>query len=211
MVVTLNGQVLGDVRWNGRFAHRAVFEFPSALLHAGDNTVELYLPADLPGVANDYVLLNYLRLSYRKRFVAEQGRAFFAGGSGSEFEVAGFAPGDVLGADVSDRAAPRWVRGISVPGGVARFNDSVTRTGGRYVLAGSGALAAPDRIDRNAPSSWHDAGNRADCIAITHLSLLAGVDPLADHRSSLGLSTAAADEDVLRAWVLLGDPATRLR
>ncbi|MBI4617490.1 MAG: hypothetical protein HY720_28015 [Planctomycetes bacterium] len=193
VLVLLSGHALGEMVWDGRHAVRHSFEFPSNLLLAGENEVELRLPVDLPGVPNDMVFVNYLRLSYRRLFAAVGDETSFRSDQAGEFDVGGFESDRVIGLDVSDLGASRLLRGIQMEGGRVRFNDTVARGGGRYILAGSRALRSPFALERNCPSNWHDPANRADWIAVAHPGLLAGVEALADLRRSQGLVVALAD------------------
>ncbi|MBI4614480.1 MAG: hypothetical protein HY720_12785, partial [Planctomycetes bacterium] len=193
VVVRLNGDVLGEAVWGGREAFVASFDFPSTLLAAGANELELRLPCDLPGVPSDYVFLNYLRLAHRERFVAESDEIGFLGETPGEYELSGFLSERVLGLETSDPAAPRFLRGTMVDAGVVRMNDLAGGAGSRYYFAGEGAVLAPSLVERNGPSAWNDPSASADWIAIAHPSLREGVEPLADFRRSQGLSTAVAD------------------
>ncbi|MBI4616409.1 MAG: hypothetical protein HY720_22550 [Planctomycetes bacterium] len=193
VLVSVNGALVGELMWDGRQAHRATFEIPSGLLSAGDNAVELRLPADLPEVANDYVFVNYFSLAYRRLLVARADAVSFPGEGPGEYAATGFAPGPVYGLDATDPSFPRWLRGMELAGGTVRWNDRAAGSGALYHLAGEGALLSPLAIETNAPSDWRTQANRADRIAIAHPTLVSGVQTLADFRASQGLATAVVD------------------
>jgi hypothetical protein len=163
---------------------------------AGANTVELDLPADT-GASYDLVYPNYTRLSYRRVFGAASDAASFSGNAPGEYAVPGFTGTTVTVLDVSDPANARLHSGAEERGGVARFNDSAVRSGGRYELVGPTGFLVPFAIERNRPSSWHAATNRADWLAVSHPSFLGAggveIERLANRRRADGLVPATID------------------
>ncbi len=195
VVVSVNGRAVGEVRWDGRFAARASFDVPSAFLVAGDNAVELLVPADVPGVPYDVAYANYLRLTCRERLVAEGGRLeWLAPDGGGTWEATGFADArSVLGLETGDPDAPRVLAGMSAGAGTVRLGDAGGARPRRFRLVELAALRAPVRLERNAPSNLHDGRTGATWLAIAPAFLLPGVARLADHRAAEGHATLAVD------------------
>ncbi len=190
LIVSVGGQTVGEARWDGPRAHCAAFEFPSTLLAAGDNVVELRLPGDLAGVSVDSVILNYARLAYRARPAAEVDRLAIDVGTARTVEATGFGPGRVVAVDRTDALRPRWLAGIAADAGTVRFRMPGADAAS-ILVAGEGALRSPLAIEPNAPSALHEIS--ADWIAIAPALLADGVAPLADLRASEGLRTAVVD------------------
>ncbi|MBI4617489.1 MAG: hypothetical protein HY720_28010 [Planctomycetes bacterium] len=191
-VVSVNGNAVGELSWDGRTAVSRTFEFPSSSLLAGENAIQIHLPGDLAGVPYDYAMVNFLELAYRRRFVAGEDRLSFPGEGAASYEATGFVSAQVVAVDLSDPVAPRFLRGLDVAGGTVRFHDA-RPAGGKYLLAGRESLAPVESLERNSPSSWRDPSHGADWIAIAHSSLIAGASRLADYRRSAGLATAVID------------------
>ncbi len=193
VVVSIGGHVVGETTWDGRSSHVARIEFPSPALSSDGATIELRAPADRPGVAYDSILLNFLRLEYRRDFSARSGVSEMVVEARGLLRAPGFGAGPVEVLELGDPARPRSVRGFSARGGTL----SMRVDPGRYLAVEDSAVRSVRAIRPNRPSSWHDGSQGADWIAVAHASLLEGVAPLADHRTAEGLRTAVADvEDV---------------
>lgn len=114
--LALNGRTVGDMVWDGATVVSTTLRFPANWLAAGQNTVELSLPGELPGVTLDRVYLDWLALTYRQSTEQVQERVeFTATGQGAtDLRVGRFAGGDVVAYDVTDPAAPQRLVGLVV-------------------------------------------------------------------------------------------------
>ena len=119
MRVSLNGQVLGNVAWDGPTVVEQQIEFPASVLRNGLNTVTLVVPGGLPGVPWERAYLDWIDITYRQvpRVVSDRLAFRIEGSERREFEVNGFEGQHVVAYDVSDPVAPVQLVNLQISSG----------------------------------------------------------------------------------------------
>ena len=117
--VALNGQVLGNVAWDGRTVVEQQIEFPASVLRNGLNTVTLVVPGGLPGVPWERAYLDWIDITYRQvpRVVSDRLAFQIDGSERREFEINGFEGQHVVAYDVSDPVAPIQLVNLQISSG----------------------------------------------------------------------------------------------
>ncbi len=189
--VKVNGIEVGGLRFAGLDHEVAEFSITEGLLREGENTVTLQrMNGDM-----DISLVDYLRLNYSRTYHADNDRLQFT--LKGHAQVTGFKVPNVVLLDITD------------PNSVSLYNPKTEKAedGYRFSLQSSdprtflaltepGAVS-PSSITRNRPSNWKSHIEGADFVIMTHRDFGKSVEPLAELRSSQGLSVAVVDvEDV---------------
>jgi len=191
--VAWNGNHVATAEWNGTRPYRLdIPDLQAADLVRGQNVLELSVPRRRPEGASetliDVSMLNWIEISYpRDNWVGEQahltlvapapagrlrskpGRELVAYGSGGSrsVAVATATPGESV---------------FTLPPGESS-----------WVVAASQALQAPAAVVFDQPSYLRDPQQQVDYIMITHRTLLAAIEPLADLHRSRGLEVEVVD------------------
>ncbi len=190
-----NGTVVSEDRWDGQTAFVASGEVPVAEL--GDTVrVTLATPGsvDFPEFYVDHVFLNWVEMTYPRRYEATEGALLFDPGTagGRTFSVGGF------------RAPLVWVFGLEqalILEGVEVVEDGagyrarfeVEGGEGMFLAVDSTAVRRPDAAEADAASNLRDERSGADYLIVTHPLLQAEAERLADHRREGGLSAQVVD------------------
>ncbi|MBI4577261.1 MAG: hypothetical protein HY722_13465, partial [Planctomycetes bacterium] len=201
--VSLNGQPIDDVRWDGAAELDRRVSVPRALLLEGANTITFEIVRDTP-IVFDAIWLERVELTWWRSLQARSDELDFLAAAAGAVEVSGFGGPDVVVWDVTDPARPAPLGGaVVLPDGTGtnavRF---AAQAGHRYraARASSRVRTPPARLNR--PSRLHESSNQADWIAVAPAALL-GTPPdplaaLAAHRRARGLTAMVVDlEDVL--------------
>jgi hypothetical protein len=195
--VTLNGAELGTLSFAGRENKAASFAVSPASLRAGDNQVSI-----TSGAPSDVSLTDYIRLTYRRAYRAEDNRLSFTATGGVSVHITGFTHSGARVVDITDPANPSDVAVTAVGGGLDEGAYAVSCTPGgageRRLLAYTPASTDQvSGVEANRPSSLRDAQNSADFVIITHADFRDAAATLAERRASEGLAAAVVDvEDV---------------
>jgi hypothetical protein len=189
--VSVNGNLVGELSWDGKQARHLEVDLAPGVLREGDNVLELENVGDTEA-AYSMVMLDRYAVTYPRLAQAFDGRLEGRWRQSGTAELSGFAAGAHL-LDVSD-AAPRWLAGAEVGA------DSVLRlraeAGGRYLAVSPDAVHHPV-ITKPGQNRLKSKRNRADYLLIGPKAFLHAAAPLVQLRQSEGLKvTAVAIEDV---------------
>jgi uncharacterized repeat protein (TIGR01451 family) len=192
VTVSLNGNPLGDVVWQGIASRDAEFPLsPSAVLE-GDNTVELKALLG-PGVPESIVFLDSVDLGYERRYRARNDELTFTAPGFAGVDVTGFSSSDVVLFDVTTPDTPALVTGASVvPAGDGTYTLELgvgRPEGGRYLAVAWPRAKAPAGIVAWQPSDLMDPANRAEYVLIAPEMLKDAAQSLADYRTGRGIDT----------------------
>jgi autotransporter-associated beta strand protein len=193
--VRVNGIDVGEVTFTGRDAGVGTFAIAQALLIDGANAVSL----DARGGELDHTLIDYIRVTYHRRYRARANRLTFTADAGQQVAVAGFTDAGIRVIDITGDVASQEVRGrISRDGAEWKVTLAVPGTGSRTLLAvATDAAASPVALRANVPSTLHQAGQAGDIIMIAPAAFQAALAPLKTFREGQGYTVRLVDiEDV---------------
>ncbi|HEX8650886.1 MAG TPA: C25 family cysteine peptidase [Pyrinomonadaceae bacterium] len=196
--VKVNGMDAGTISFADREHPTKTFTLSPALLHEGDNDVQMV-------AANgemDISLVDTLQLTYAHTYNADNNRLLFSARSGTTVNIGGFSGSNIRIMDITD---PHAIKELapSVTSNNGSFTASVQVSAVR--LQGVKTLLAfvnsevdhPAGLAKNEPSSLRSSTNGADFLIITERSFRDSVQPLAELRRSQGLQVSVVDvEDV---------------
>lgn len=192
--VQLNGTEVGVMNFANREHPHSSFNIPASLLLENENTVTL----TRGGVeATDVSLVDFVRLSYARRYLAANNRLLFSVGRGQAVKVSGFTSPQVRVLDITNAAEVKELLvDAREAGGTYEFTLPPS-SGPRVLLALAGEAERPSIIARNEPSSWNAATHAADFVIITHRNFRQAAEALRVRRQRQGLKTIVVDvEDI---------------
>ena len=191
--VVLNGTPLGDVAFNGQVQGTLSVSIPAGVLQAS-NTVTLTAQDG----EYDTSLVDYVRITYPRLYVAESDELKFTGRAGDELMISNFtSPPAVL--DITDPNHPVELtpQVISMNG---QYEVAVqvpfTTPNGVNPIRHTLVAVAPDRIASvvsvlpNHPSHWHRAQAGADIAMVTSAPFAAALAPLVQAHQAEGKTSA---------------------
>ena len=164
--VTVNGDVVADVTWDGQTAHHVETSFPGGVVREGDNLVVLTVPGDT-GHAYDGVIVDRITLGFGTRLSTRDGPVVFDDDAGVHDGFFVADPGTRVTAfathegNLAELRVGRAADGSTFP--------SVAAGNARYWVSRDDALFEPDihRADDGDPLP-----DRADYLIIAHPSFL---------------------------------------
>ena len=200
--ILLNGTVIGDASWDGAVVYTQEIAVPSNLLTDGANTVTVALPGDT-GAIVDTILLNWIEISYPRRYEAVNGAlTFSAQGSGrTAIQVTGSTGEDLVLYDITDPKAVKPVTGFSVQadghgGYTVSFEDDPAGSK-TWTLTTSALVSKPANLKLCKSTGLSDASNGADYILITPRDFIQAAQPLITFRKQQKLRvTTVSVEDI---------------
>lgn len=194
--VSLNGNVLGQISFDGRERRVERFYVNHSSLLEGQNTITLVAE----GGPSDISLVDYVRATYRHAYTAEQDALRMTVPSGTQAQtIGGFTSPKIRVFDVTEPEAV-----VEVTGVIDKFDSSYGVTvgmpgvGQRTLLAlTDDRITHPVSVAANRPSRLRQPSNGADLIIITRGELMDSLGELQSLRRSQGLSVAMVDvEDI---------------
>jgi hypothetical protein len=193
--VQLNGVLLGQISLNSR--ERSDAQFPITVAQLRDNKNSITLTSIAGGA--DVSLIDYVRVSYPRRYEATGNRLSFSVPGGQAVKVSGFATSALRVLDVTDpvNVSELTVSPQSEPSGFAFTLPSVASARKLTALPTSGNFDHPQELRRNEPSTWHLTSNAADMLMVTHGIFRQSLAPLQALRESQGLQVAMIDVEDL--------------
>jgi hypothetical protein len=193
--VHINGVELGVITFTGRNSGFGQFSVSPSQLRENKNSIQLTSFA--PG--SDVSLMDFVRLTYPRRYQASSNRLHFSVPGGQAAKVSGFTTSNLRVLDITDEAnIDELTVSPQADGGTFAFTLPAVGSP-RTILAigASGNFDHPKEVSRNLPSSWHLATNGADLLIITHANFRQSLEPLRLLRESQGLQVTIVDiEDV---------------
>ena len=195
--VLLNQVPAGEVVFDGQTRRQVTLTVPQSMLIEGENLITLVPQGD----DFDVTALDTVQLTYRRTFMAEGEELGFILSSTGHVTIDGFSSRPIRVADVTDPEAVKLISGTLVSksssGYSVRFGSN-PRGGTRTFYAFSEAgIKRPAEITGNQVSTWHDEGQGADLVIISHGDFIESLLPLKTLRESQGLSVALIDvEDI---------------
>jgi hypothetical protein len=193
LVLTLNGQEVGEARWAAPGEHKIDVPVPAGVLHSGENGLRLSLPADT-GAPFETLWLDWAEVGYSRSISLEKGQLSFLT-QGSTLVLR--APDGLAAAwDITDPAQPvaldAAAQGASPQSGQASISGGAGR---RLLVAAPGGLLRPvlGAEDAGAGRELEDWPGGADLIVVTAPRFRQALAPLVSERRQEGLRVAVVD------------------
>ena len=181
VAVALNGTTLGDVTFIGQAKGQMAFDIPPGVLRSWSNTVTLMSQNG----DYDHSLVDYIRISYPRRYLADSNKLKFTGRAGDEITVNNFSSVPLV-LDITDPNRP------------VELTPQVTSQDGKYKIAlqvpftttnpvapvhtllavGDDRVSSAAWVVPNHPSHWHSPQPGADIAMVTYGGFAAALAPL---------------------------------
>ncbi len=190
--VKLNGNVVGNVRIDGRTRKVETLTIAATQLVEGNNVITLTATNGW----EDVNVLESLRLTYPHRFRADNDALTFSVTAGTKVAVGGFTTDKVTVLDVTDPMVPQIVDAdvTSEQGGTKSVSFATTGNGTRVLFAfAETRVMAPAQIAWNEPSAWNATTNAANLVIITNRAFTASAKALEAARDAQGIATEVVD------------------
>lgn len=195
VIVSLNGTVLGEIRWDGETPKVSTLPIPNGVLTSGSNSLTFNLPA--ANNTYDFVHLDWFEVQYAANTIAVSNQIEIQNPETGQwkYQITGFTSGDISGLDTTDPDKPLNLSGITVTNQSgayqAAFQDNTTGEAS-YFLQTSTQYQQP-QIVRDAYSTLRSTGNGADFIVISHANFKSAGQTLANYRQNQGMRTLVVD------------------
>jgi hypothetical protein len=188
-VVRFNGSQVADQRFDGFDEALLTATLPAGMAQAGNNTLTVAQPADLPaGVDYDMLAFDRFSVSYPRAFVSRADSLSFSAG-GPVFRVSGLSSNTVVAYRVSN-GTPAWLSGVQASGGNATFAGAAQSAS--YQVSTVAALKSPT-IQSPAPGAAITTG-AAKYLVIAHPDFInADLQRLVAARVAQGLTVKVVD------------------
>jgi len=185
VVVTLNGEKIGEETWYGAVAHTLDLSFKQDILKNGENIVGITGLLDT-GAPYDIFYLNFFDLTYQKLYHAVGNTLLCRGDGNAVITVTGFTHSDISVFDVTDPEKPILNNAATIDGtdGNYRISFVPDSPGALYLVA---SYSAPLRVTKaltDVQSKLKNTGNSADYLIITNEALSSTAQSLVKYRKS---------------------------
>ena len=194
VLVTLNGNQIGNAIFTGQQKGRLSVNLPPGLLQNGNNTVTLMAQNG----DYDTSLVQSIRITYPHLYAADSDELKFTGRAGEEVKVSGFASAPVV-LDITDPNRPLQLT-PQVASSNGKFDVALqvpwTSTNPAAPVPHTLLAVADDRVASSAgvqshhPSHWHKMQPGADIAMITHEGFADALTPLVRAHEADGKSSA---------------------
>jgi hypothetical protein len=195
----VNGTFAGELLFDGQSQGQARFTLAMSELREGSNVLRFVAQ----GGAGDVSLVDYTRISYWRKFVADDNRLQLIVNGGQQTTVSGFTNSAIRVIDITDSEAAEEIVASVEPdvepdGGGFSATFASARSGERRLLAiTDDGAERPARISANRASSLRAPNHTADLVIITRRDFFPAFEGLAKLRASQGFKSELIDaEDI---------------
>lgn len=194
--VTLNGADVGMVSFKDQAQGLARFSIDQSLLKEGDNVVRLAGSED-----RDICLVDYIRLTYWRGYVADNNSLSFTVRAGEQVTVNGFTGSAIRAFDVTDAEAggvTELMGTIASRDGASSVTVSAPGAGTRRLLAFTNDLVRrPAALVASQPAGLRQKGWKADFVIISRKEFFDALKPLKKLRQSQGHKVVLVDVEAI--------------
>jgi hypothetical protein len=189
--VKLDGVEVGEVIYEGQGKGRLDVSVPQSMLLTGEDLVTL----EAQGGTMDMSVVDAIKLRYWRMYDAGGDALECTAEGGSELSISGFGDAGVSVVDVSKaRDVVRLEGRVRSQGSGYAVTVEVPGSGTRSLFAFcEGGVKEVAGMEINLPSWWHEAGQGADLVIITHGGFMESLEPLVALRESQGFSVVLVD------------------
>jgi predicted outer membrane repeat protein len=189
----VNGTFAGELLFDGQTQGQASLSLAQSHLREGSNVIR-FVPQGGPA---DVSLVDYTRISYWHKFVADDNALRLTVDGRLQTTVSGFSNAAVRVFDVTDADSIEEIAAkVESISGVFSATFASPRTGQRKLLAISDDTAnRPASVIANRPSNLRALNHAAPFVIITRTDFFPAFDSLAQLRASQGLKSERIDPD----------------
>ncbi|HKA18417.1 MAG TPA: C25 family cysteine peptidase [Blastocatellia bacterium] len=185
--VNVNGTFAGELQFEGKSNKQATINVAQSLLVEGVNTVRL----TAQGGPSDVSLVDYIQITYRHTFTAEDNLLRLTADGGQAITVSGFGGATIRVFDVTDTGGIEEIGAkVEQHNGGYSATFASPRAGERKFLALANERAdRPVGITANQASNLRSKSNAAALVIITRSDFYSAFDPLVQLRAGQGIKT----------------------
>lgn len=184
-IFRVNGESIGELRWDGLDLAETTLEIPAGLLVDGENTLEIEAVrgADVP---YSVFYLDSFDVRYTSVYRARDNRLTAPAAGHPAIRVDGFSRPDVMVLELSDPARPVRVLAPVTPGpGGYSVTVPTSHPSAVYHVFTPDSALRPSWLEADLPSSLASPANAADYLVVTTAALAPGAQRLAQLRGEL--------------------------
>jgi peptidase C25-like protein len=190
--VTLNGTSLGSVSWSGPSGSDlggGTLTVPAGLVTNGNNIVGLQTTS-----GTDFVYTDFIRLTYRHLYTADNNALAFPASPGVAVTVGGFTNSDVRVIDATNPQSPRELTGSVTGSGPYQVTLKPPAGATQLLAFAPSAIQTPVSVAADQASNLKSGGQGANLLIISHSSFInATLNSLVAQRQSEGYQVKVAD------------------
>ena len=202
--VTLNGEQVGKIAFDGQQHKVEEITVPLNRLKEGENIVSLLAE----GGPSDISLVDYIRLTYHHTYTADQDALKFTLEKAKPTDpavehtqtITGFNSALIRVIDVTNASDPQELAGRIDEQKSGGFSVTVNPRGDlpRTILSfTSDQIKRPAAITLNQPSNWRSSDHTADLLIISNRAFISSLAPLKTLRQKQGYAVEIVDiEDI---------------
>jgi uncharacterized repeat protein (TIGR01451 family)/fimbrial isopeptide formation D2 family protein len=198
VVVSLNGQQIGEGWWTGLDTYNLTATFDQSLLSEGENTIEVKGVLD-GGIPWSMFLIDSFDLAYGRLYDAAGNKLFFTGDGNKTVTAGGFTimNPDILLFNITDPRAPKVNVAATVDGSPGNYEISFRPASpdARYLAIATDAAVKVDNAVGVNPSNLRASRNMAHYLIIAPGELVSAAQPLAAYRGLQGMKTMVVNLD----------------
>lgn len=190
VIISLNGQQIGESQWVGNTSRTLVFNFPQILLSEGVNTVEVKGVLDTE-VPYSVFYVDSFDLSYQRLYKADGDYLLFKGNGNQIVTVQGFTNPQIVVFNVTDPRNPAFNTATTIGGTAGNYHVSLVPAtpDTTYLAITPNAAITDTNAWADTPSNLSSWDNRANYIVIAPKELAGAANNLANYRQGKGLVT----------------------
>lgn len=198
VIISLNGEVIGEDQWKGAEERVVNLSFSQELLYSGTNSIEVKGLLDT-GAPYSIFFVDSFELTYQRLLEAHDDSLIFRAEGALPLTVYGFTKPDLFVFDITDPGKPILNMATTIDGSGGNYSVSfIPSPGSRYLATASDAATAVLNAWADSPSTLASRKNSAEYIIITTKELAAAAQELAHYREGQGIKTMLVDlEDIM--------------
>jgi hypothetical protein len=190
LIAKINGEEVNPVSGSGIVMMSDEFSIPVGYLNEGLNTLQI----QTFGGAGDINLTESFRVTYARKFLANQNRISFYTQHYKTTRLTGFTSPNVRVLDLTYPDSPAVVANAAVENVGGDFQVVLPAHRGRVMYAvDDSALMSASSITQNYPSTYSTTAHNGDMIIITHRDWLTESNQWANFRRGQGLTVEVVD------------------
>ncbi len=190
--VTLNGEIVGNINWQGRNLSRKTFEITTSGLQVGTNTLQFKA---LSG-PNDVSVIESIKVNFSRKYEAMQNQLSFYTTNYRKATVSGFTSPNIRVFDLTYPDSPSRIDNLAIENNGGNYSVILPSYRGKVVYAvEDSAIQTASFVKTNNPSSLATSAHHAEMIIVTHSDWMTQAQNWANYRISQGLSVEVIDVD----------------